>query len=121
MVRKQEFGSLGITSKVPGVEVWLSDKRLGKTQSGTEIVVSDLAVGPYTVRAEKEGYKEWKKDVEVRPNEKQELRIDLQSEDYAEMVKVPAGEFWMGCNEDVKSSVTRMSTREGGFIWILFP
>jgi formylglycine-generating enzyme required for sulfatase activity len=105
MVPKPEYGALALSSKVPGVEVWLGDRRLGETRSGGELLVSDLAVGSYRLQAKREGYKPWEREVQVVANARADLVIDIEllgpprsitAEDGAEMMLVPAGEFWMG-------------------------
>ncbi len=107
---RQELGSLTISAKIPGIEVWLGDQKIGETKAGRALVVDNLPVGAYRIKARKAGHKEWEREVQVAANAKAEIVIDIeplrpeppkaaQGEDGAEMVLVPAGEFWMGSDD----------------------
>jgi peptide/nickel transport system substrate-binding protein len=78
MVPRQEFGTLAVTSAVAGVEVSLDDRTLGRTQAGTDLVISNLPVGTYQVRAKREGYKAWERNVEVVASQRIEVAIDIE-------------------------------------------
>ncbi|MBI3625156.1 MAG: SUMF1/EgtB/PvdO family nonheme iron enzyme, partial [Candidatus Rokubacteria bacterium] len=104
---RQELGSLAISAKLPGVEVWLGDQKIGETKAWRALVVDNLPVGTYRVKARKAGYREWQREVQVAANARVEMAIDIEplrteppkvitGEDGAEMVLVPAGEFGMG-------------------------
>jgi formylglycine-generating enzyme required for sulfatase activity len=106
----KQFGSLAISAFVPGVEVFLSDQRVGEVGPGRRLTSGDLEVGAYRVRARKAGYKDWEREVRIAANQRAELVIDIEplrpeppkaprTEDGAEMVLVPAGEFLMGSND----------------------
>lgn len=100
-------GSLTFSSRLPGVEVWLGELRIGETQAAP-LRVENIAVGTYRVRAIK-GQKTWEREVQVAANQRVNVVIDIEGlrdtptpikgEDAAEMVVIPAGEFWMGSDE----------------------
>jgi formylglycine-generating enzyme required for sulfatase activity/uncharacterized caspase-like protein len=98
-------GWIAISTRVPDVEVFLGDRALGAAAPGRDLASGQLDVGVYRVWARKAGYRHWQRDVRVVANQRAEVVIDLeplaltrvvQGEDGAEMVLVPAGEFWMG-------------------------
>jgi len=98
-------GSLAVTAKVPGVEVWLGDRKLGDTTRGGTLLAPDLPIGTYQLKARKLGHKDWTRTVEVAADQRVELSIGfeelgypqaIRGEDGAEMVLIPAGDFWMG-------------------------
>jgi formylglycine-generating enzyme required for sulfatase activity len=106
---RAEFGTLALTSKVPGVEVWIGPDRIGETREGRMLVVENLPVGSHRVRAAKSGFKPWERTVPVAANQRTETVIDLdplgprptiKGEDGAEMVLIPGGEFWMGSTRE---------------------
>ena len=107
---RQELGSLALSARIDGVEVFLDDQRVGEARRGRALVVENLAVGAYRLKARKAGHKDWEREVQVAANQRAEVVIDieplrreppatLRTEDGAEMVLVPAGEFWMGSEE----------------------
>jgi hypothetical protein len=57
----KEFGSFAITARVPGVEVFLGDRRLGEVGPGSRLSSGDLDVGVHRLRARKTGYKDWER------------------------------------------------------------
>jgi formylglycine-generating enzyme required for sulfatase activity len=104
---RQELGSLALSARIDGVEVFLDDQRVGEARRGRALLVENLAVGTYRLKARKVGHKDWEREVQVAANQRAEVVIDieplrteppaaLRTEDGAEMVLVPAGEFWMG-------------------------
>ena len=102
-------GSLAVTSKIPDVEVWLGDRKLGETTRGGTLLVPDLPAGTYQLKARKPAHKDWTRTVEVTADKRADLTIDIEElaypsvirgEDGAEMVLVPAGDFWMGNTPD---------------------
>jgi formylglycine-generating enzyme required for sulfatase activity len=104
---RQELGSLALSARLDGVEVFLDDQRIGEARRGRALVVDNLAVGTYRLKARKTGHKDWEREVQVAANQRAEVAIDIEplrpeppavtkTEDGAEMVLVPAGEFWMG-------------------------
>ncbi len=103
----KEYGTLAIRGTLGGIEVWLDDKKIGETEAGTALVMSNVPAGTYRVKARRSGYKDWEREVQVAANQRAEVTVDieplrpeppnvLKGEDGAEMVLVPAGEFWMG-------------------------
>jgi formylglycine-generating enzyme required for sulfatase activity len=107
---RQALGSLALSSRLDGVEVLLDDQRVGEVRRGRALIVENLAVGTYRVTARKAGHKEWQREVRVAANQRAEVLIDieplrqeppaaLKTEDGAEMVLVPAGEFLMGSED----------------------
>jgi len=76
LVPRQELGSLSITSRIPGVEVWLGEQRIGETRPGADMLVSNLAAGPHRVVAKK-GTRTWERTVEVGATDKTTLAIEL--------------------------------------------
>jgi formylglycine-generating enzyme required for sulfatase activity len=106
----REYGSLAIRGRLAGIEVYLDDRRIGETERGTALVLNNLPIGMYRVKARKDGHRDWAREVQVVVNQRAEVLIDiealkpeppkpLKAEDGAEMVLVPAGEFVMGSEE----------------------
>ena len=98
-------GSLAVTGKVPDVEVWLGDRKLGETARGGTLLAPDLPVGTYQLTARKAGHKDWTRTVEVAANQQVDIAIgfeelgypkEIVGDDGAEMVLIPPGDFWMG-------------------------
>ena len=95
--------------------MWLGDRRLGETKSGRALLVDDLVVGSYRVKARKAGHKDWEREVQISANRRAEVTIEIdplgpakvvKGDDGAEMVLVPAGEFWMGNSQaEVASAI----------------
>jgi formylglycine-generating enzyme required for sulfatase activity len=117
-------GSLAIGSRIAGAEVWLDNKKLGETRPERKLMASDLPAGTHRLSASKEGYKHWARDVELKADQAREVTIDIEplapaktgrGDDGAQMVLVPAGEFWMGSDaaevEYAKAECRRMSGR----------
>ena len=74
----REAGSLALRAKLEGVEVVVGDRVVGETRSGRAIVVDNLPVGAHRVRARKQGYKDWERDVTIAANQRVELVIDIE-------------------------------------------
>jgi len=120
---RQAVGSLAITTKVAGVEIWLGTEKIGETRAGRALVVDDLGAGAYRLRARKAGHKDWEREVRVTANTRAEIMIDLdplgppptaRGDDAAEMVLVPAGEFWRGSTQDDADRVAEECRKAGG-------
>jgi formylglycine-generating enzyme required for sulfatase activity len=100
-------GQLALQSRLGGIEVWLDEQRLGETEADRGLVMNNLAPGTYRLKARKAGYKDWAREVQVEPNQRIEVVIDIEplrgeqpqtarGDDGAEMVLVPSGAFSMG-------------------------
>jgi sulfatase modifying factor 1 len=99
------LGALALSASVPGVEVLVGDRAVWTSREGASYLLSNLPPGAYTVVGRREGYREWRREVRVAANQRTEVLIDIEplgppkvarGDDGAEMVLVPAGEFWMG-------------------------
>jgi formylglycine-generating enzyme required for sulfatase activity len=110
VVEEARVGTLALTSPIAGVEIWVGSHRVGETRTGRTLVVMDLAEGKHHVVAKKTGHRDWEREVQVAANQRTEVAVDIESlgpekvtrqtEDRAEMVLVPAGDFWMGSAAD---------------------
>jgi formylglycine-generating enzyme required for sulfatase activity len=107
---RQQFGSLALSARLDGVEVWLGDQRLGEIRSGRALVINNVPEGTHRLRATKAGHKEWTREMQVAANQRAEVMIDIEplrpeppkaarSEDGAEMGLVPAGEITLGSDQ----------------------
>jgi formylglycine-generating enzyme required for sulfatase activity len=105
---RQEFGTLALSARLAGVDVWVGDQKVWTSRPGAAYVVSNVPVGVQRIVAKKDGHREWTRDVQVAANQRAEVVIDieplgpakvLKTEDGAEMVLVPAGEFTMGSDQ----------------------
>ncbi|MBI2372119.1 MAG: SUMF1/EgtB/PvdO family nonheme iron enzyme [Deltaproteobacteria bacterium] len=101
------LGGLQFRSSRENVEVWLNEQRIGEAGPGTDLAVEQLRAGTYRVRVRprREGFRPWEREVQVVADQKAPVEIDLEAleppkvitgDDRAEMVLIPAGEFWMG-------------------------
>ena len=103
-----ERGTLVVRSKIAGVEVWLDARRIGETQPDATLVVDDVPAGVHRLKARKTGHLESSREVQVAAGRRAEVFLDIEalapdpvvvrSEDGAEMVLVPTGEFLMGAS-----------------------
>jgi formylglycine-generating enzyme required for sulfatase activity len=124
VIRTVTVGSVAFSSRLPGVEVWLGDLKLGETSSGM-LVVENVATGTYRVRAVKPGYKPWEREIQVAANQRVNVAIDIEGlrdtpsvikgEDRADMVLVSAGEFWMGSDGGDERSRPRRRIHLDGY------
>jgi formylglycine-generating enzyme required for sulfatase activity len=103
------LGALAVAAKIPGLELWLGDRKIGETMTGGELVVPDLPAGTYRLKARKAGRPDWERSVDIVADRR--IRIVIEIEDVsgppgsssggeADMVFIPAGEFWMGGTEE---------------------
>jgi len=113
-------GSLAVTSKIPGVEVWLGDRKIGETTAGGTPLVTDLPAGTYRLMARKPGHRDWERTVEVAADQRLNVAIgfeelglpnEIRSEDGAEMVLIPEGSFWMGNTQEGMKPLHEYCTR----------
>ena len=77
IIRTVTVGSVAFSSRLPGVEVWLGDLKLGETQTGM-LVVENVATGTYRVRAVKAGYRPWEREIQVAANQRLSVAIDIE-------------------------------------------
>ena len=70
-------GSVAITGRMAGAEVWLGDDKLGETPLGGPLVRDDLTPGSYRVKAQKPGYAPWERQIQVSADQRTEVAIDL--------------------------------------------
>jgi formylglycine-generating enzyme required for sulfatase activity len=105
---RQEFGTLALSARLPDVDVWLGDQKVWTSRPGAAYVLSNVPTGTHRLVARKDGHKEWTREVQVAANQRAEIVIDIEAlgpqkvikgDDSAEMVLVPAGEFWMGSDQ----------------------
>ena len=74
-----ELGTLVITGRVSGAEVWVGTNKIGKTTSaGSPLIGDNLTPGSYWVKAVKRGYQAWEQEIQVNANQRTEVVIDLQ-------------------------------------------
>lgn len=101
----RRVGSLAFRTALDGVEILLGDHRLGEARAGRLLIAENVAAGAQRITARKDGYKAWEREIQVVPNERAEVVIDLEAlaaanvirgDDGAEVLLVPAGEFVMG-------------------------
>jgi formylglycine-generating enzyme required for sulfatase activity len=107
---RQEFGTLALSARLADVDVWVGDQKVWTSRPGAAYVLSNVPAGTHRIVAKKPGHREWEREVQVAANQRAEVVIDIEplraeppkvltTEDGAEMVLVPAGEFTMGSNE----------------------
>jgi uncharacterized caspase-like protein len=77
---RPDVGALALTARVDGVEILLDGQSIGVARLGRALVVDNLPVGAHRVRAQRTGYKPWESEVQVGPNQRFELVIDLEPE-----------------------------------------
>ena len=117
-------GSLRVATKVPGVEIWLGDRKIGEAGPERPLIASDLAAGTYRVRARKGGHQDWEREVQVKANAATDVAIDIEPlrtpapsvttpDDLGEMVLVSAGEFWMGTSAEESGRLIEACRRAG--------
>jgi uncharacterized caspase-like protein len=75
---RPEMGTLALTARIEGVELFLDGQSIGETRLGRVLVVENLPVGTHRVRAQRTGYKVWESEVQVGPNQRFEMVIDLE-------------------------------------------
>jgi len=72
----ERVGSLALTAKVPGVEVWLDEQRLGEVQTGAEMLVPNVPAGTHRIVAKK-GARTWERAVEVLADDRTAVLIHI--------------------------------------------
>src|SRR5712691_11781358 len=99
---RQEFGTLALSARLAGVEVWLGDQKVWASRTGAAHVLSNVPIGAHRLVARKDGHRDWERVVEVAADQRKEVLIDIEAlspakvtttEDGAEIVLVPSGEF----------------------------
>ena len=66
-------GTLALSSRVAGAEVWVGTDRLGETTAGGPLLRDNLPPGSYRVRARKAGYAPWEQEVQVSADQRTEV------------------------------------------------
>ena len=77
---RPEMGALAVTARIDGVEIILDGQTIGEARVGRVLVVENLPVGAHRVRAQRPGYKAWESEVQVGPNQRFEMVIDLEAD-----------------------------------------
>ena len=70
-------GTVAITSRVAGVEVWVGNDKLGETRLDSPLVRDKLPPGSYRVKALKPGYQPWEQEIQVSADKRTEVVIEL--------------------------------------------
>jgi formylglycine-generating enzyme required for sulfatase activity len=93
---------LVITSSPGQAEFWVANRKLGLT-----VWAGELPPGKHLLRVAKDGYEDKLFDLLLGPNEAKSLDAALKKWDLGEMVLIPAGEFWMGSDENADEKPRR--------------
>jgi hypothetical protein len=75
---RQQFGTLAISGRLEGIEVWLDDQRMGTAHLGRALVLSNVPEGTHRVKGSKAGYEDWARDVRITANQRAEIVIDIE-------------------------------------------
>ena len=70
-------GTLVLSSRVEGAEVWVGTDRLGETTASGPLIRDNLPPGSYRVTAGKRGYAPWEQEVQVSADQRTEVAIEL--------------------------------------------
>jgi len=77
-VIRQEVGSLLLSSRLAGVDVWIGDQKVWTSRMGAGYELSNVPVGAHQIVARKQGHKDWARIIEVSPNKRAEIIIDIE-------------------------------------------
>ncbi len=72
------LGSVAISAKLPGVGIWLGDQKIGETAVGQLALLVDVPAGRYRVKARKEGYVQWEREIEVMTGGRTDVVVDIE-------------------------------------------
>ena len=119
-------GSLTLTSKPPGAEVWLHDlveegftlvERNERLLGVTPLVETPLALGSYLVILKKEGYRDTRYPVCITRNKAWSGEVNLYTDEDVGpgFIYVPAGPFVMGGDPDSATALPRSEPRVEDF------
>ncbi len=74
---RQWMGSISISSTLPGAEVYLEGKFVGKTSRGKPLVVKDLLEGRYDLKLIRGGYYDWEGRIVVQAKMDRSVKVSL--------------------------------------------
>ncbi|MFZ5572355.1 MAG: PEGA domain-containing protein [Thermodesulfobacteriota bacterium] len=74
-IERPTIGDIAVDSKPPGAEVYLDDKKLGMTPT----TLTDVKEGPHTLMLKKDGFDEWRKEIEIVALKRSEVIAELES------------------------------------------
>ena len=75
---RQELGSLALSARLAGVDVWLDDQKVWTSRGGAAYVLSNVPAGAHRIVAKKAGHKDWEREVQVAANQRAEVLIDIE-------------------------------------------
>jgi hypothetical protein len=71
-------GTLAVSARVAGVDVWLGDENVGQTVAGRVLVIESVPEGTYRLQGRKAGYQTWEREIRVTADQRAELTIDIE-------------------------------------------
>lgn len=74
---RQWMGKISIVSQLPGAEVYLEDKFVGKTQANKPLQINDLLEGKYNLKLIRGGYNDWQGEITVMAKMDRSVRVQL--------------------------------------------
>jgi carboxyl-terminal processing protease len=75
----RSYGSLSVSSRASGVEIWVNGNRAGEAGSGLDLLVNNLEEGVHQITARK-GRRLWEQEVKVAANDRHQVNVHIDAQ-----------------------------------------
>ena len=74
----QQYGNIAIQSNIGDARIYIDGQLAGYTQRDSTVLLERIREGSHNIRISLEGYLDWSTEINVRPNERRQLNVNLQ-------------------------------------------